>query len=342
MKVLIRYTLAAAAVCLAATASAQEATLKFHLFNPAATPVVQKVLKPWADAVMADSGGRIKVEMYPSMGLGGRPPELVNQVRDGVVDVTFTLPTLTPGRFPVSEVFELPFVNADALTMARALQDFHAQHLRDGEFRDFHMLAMSGSAGNAIHSRRPVRTLEDLKGMKIRTNGSGGVLFLESIGAIPVTMGITELSSALSKGVVDAVILPFEILPAFKLHELAEHHLTLDGGRRFNSTVFIFLMNKGRYQALPQELKKVIDANSGVALAEKVARNWDEFELTGEQVVRSRGNKIVALPKADSDRMEQMAQKAVDRWIVEVKGRGIDGERMVRDARAAIAKHRTR
>ena len=337
-----RIVLGAAAMFLGGTSSAQEATLKFHLFNPAGTPVYQKVLKPWADAVMADSGGRIKVEMYPSMGLGGKPPELVNQIRDGVVDVTFTLPSYTPGRFPASEVFELPFINADAVTMAKALQEFYAENLRDGEYRDFHMLAMSGSAGNAFHSTRPIRGLQDLKGMKVRTSGAAGVFFLESVDAIPVAMGITELSSALSRGVVEAALLPFEILPAFKLHELTKYHVTLEGGRRFNSTVFIFAMNKRRYQGLSPQLKKVIDANSGVTLAEKMARNWNDFELTGEQAVRSRGNQIIALSKAESDGIEKVSQKAVDRWIAEVKGRGVDGERMVKAARAAIAKNRAK
>src|SRR5262245_36878598 len=99
------------------TVSAQEVVLKFHLFNTAATPVYQRVLLPWGNSLSTDSKGRIKVEMYPSMGLGGKPPELINQVRDGIVDLTFTLPTFTPGRFPVSEVFELPSINSDAITM---------------------------------------------------------------------------------------------------------------------------------------------------------------------------------------------------------------------------------
>jgi TRAP-type C4-dicarboxylate transport system substrate-binding protein len=280
--------------------------------------------------------------MYPSMGLGGKPPELINQVRDGVADVTFTLPTYTPGRFPVSEVFELPFVNADAVTMARALQDFYAQHLRDQEYRDFHMLAMSASAGNAIHSSKPIKGVQDLKALKIRTSGASGVLFLESVGAIPISMPITELSSALSKGVVDACMLPFEILPAFKIHEMTKYHVTLEGGRRFNATIFIFLMNKARYEKLPPELKKVIDANSGVALAEKAARNWNDFERIGEQAVRDRGNELAALSKAESYRLEKLSASAIDKWIADMNRRGVDGDKMVKAARAAIAKHQTK
>lgn len=333
------YVLLGAAAFFSSPSRAQEVTLKFHLFNPAATPVYQRVLKPWADSVMAGSNGRIKVEMYPSMGLGGKPPELINQVRDGVVDVTFTLPTYTPGRFPVSSVFELPFVNADAVTMAKAVQEFYAQHLRDDEYKDFHMLAMSASAGNAIHSTKSIKTAQDLKGLKIRTSGEAGVLFLESVGAIPISMGITELPSALSRGVVDAALLPYEILPAFKLHEMTKYHVTLEGGRRFNSTIFIFLMNKRRYEQLPPDLKSVINANSGVALAEKAARNWVEFEVSGEEAARKRGNQFIALSKAETDRLQTLSQSAIDKWIAEMKSRRIDGEKMVKAARAAISKY---
>lgn len=325
---------------LCGTTSAQEVVLKFHLFNTAATPVYQRVLLPWGSSVSADSKGRIKVEMYPSMGLGGKPPELINQVRDGIVDLTFTLPTFTPGRFPVSEVFELPSINADAMSMAKALQDFYAQHLRDGEFKDFHMLAMSASVGSVINSVKPIKSMDDLKGMSIRTSGLGGTLFLESVGATPVPMAFPDIASALSKGVIQAALLPYEILPATKLHELTKYHVTLDGGRRFNVQVFIFLMNKARYNSLPPDLKKVIDDNSGASLAETFARCWIEFELLGEQAVRNHGNTIVALSRAESDRIEKASGAAVEKWITQVNGRGIDGRKMVDAARASIAKYR--
>jgi TRAP-type C4-dicarboxylate transport system substrate-binding protein len=338
----IRPFLLGGAFCMLATAAhGQEVTLKFHHFNPPATPAHQRIMKPWADSVMADSKGRIKVDIYPAMGLGGKPPELINQVRDGVVDVTFTLPSYTPGRFPISEVFELPFVNSDAVTMARAFQDFAAQHLRE-EFKDFHILAIWTHAGVALHSTKPVKGLDQFKGLTVRTSGPGGTLFLEAVGANAVPMQIPELPSALSRGVVDAAMLPFEILPAFKVQDMTRYHVTLDGGRRFYAQTFVMLMNKARYEKLPPDLKKVIDDNSGLVLAENAARAWMEFEEVGMKAARARGNEVVMLSREESERIEKASAAAIERWIADVGRRGIDGRKMVDAARAAIAKHQPR
>jgi TRAP-type C4-dicarboxylate transport system substrate-binding protein len=322
-------------------ARAQEATLKLHHFVPPGAPPHARFLKPWADKVMADSKGRIKVEIYPAMGLGGKPPELVNQVRDGIVDVIWTVHGFTPGRFPITEVFELPFVNADPLTMAKAIMEFYPQHLRD-EYKDYHVLGMWSHAGQLFHSNKAVRKVEDLKGLTVRTSGQAGTLFLESVGATPIQAPITEAASLLSKGVVDAVLLPYEIVPSYKLHELTKFHITLAGGKRFQVQTFLFAMNRARYDRLPADLKAVIDANSGARIAETVGRIWTEIEGPGERMARDRGNEVIALSKSDSERIEQLSRVAVERWIGGVKAKGIDGQKMVEAAKAAIAKHQGR
>lgn len=335
----LKANLAASLLAAFTATSAQEVVLKFHHFNPVNTPAHQRILKPWADAVMADSKGRIKVEIYPAMGLGGKPPELINQVRDGVVDVTFTLPSYTPGRFPISDVFELPFVNADALTMARAFNDFAAVNLKD-EYKDFHILSIWTHAGVALHSTKPVRNLEQWKGLTVRTSGPGGSLFLEAVGATPVSMQIPELPSALSRGVVDAAMLPFEILPAFKIQDMTKYHVTLEGGRRFYAQTFVMLMNRARYEKMPADLKKVIDDNSGLKLGEAAARAWMEFEKNGEQAAKARGNEMIVLSAEESAKIEKASQAAIDKWVADVNRRGIDGRKMVEAARTSIARHR--
>lgn len=322
-----------------APARAQEVTLKLHHFVPPGAPPHVRFLKPWADKVAADSKGRIKVEIYPAMGLGGKPPELVNQVRDGIVDLIWTVHGFTPGRFPVTEVFELPFVNADPVTMAKAMMEFFPQYLKE-EYKDYQVIGMWTHAGQLFHSNKAVRKVEDLKGLTVRTSGQAGTLFLESVGATPIQAPITEAASLLSKGVVDAVLLPYEIVPSYKLHELTKFHITLQGGKRFQTQTFLFAMNKGRYDKLPADLKAVIDVNSGAGIAATVGNVWTEVEGPGEKMARDRGNEVIALSKADSERIEQMSRAAIERWIEGVKAKGIDGEKMVAAARAAIAKHR--
>jgi len=220
------------------------------------------------------------------------------------------------------------------------MEDFYAQYLRDTEYKDFHMLAIWCSVGNAIHSRKPIRNADDLKGLKVRTTGEPGVLFLKAVGAIPLAMPITEVPQALSRGVIDATLLPYEILPAFKIDEMTKYSVTLSGDRRFTGGTFIFFMNKRRYEQLPADLKKVIDANSGTELAVKAARSWIEFEEKGEAAVRTRGNEIFALSNADSESIEKTSQSAIDKWIADVNSHDIDGAAMIKAARAAIARHK--
>ena len=120
-------------------AEAQEVTLKVHHFLPPPSVTHSKFIKPWADKVEADSGGRIKVDIYPAMQLGGKPPQLFDQVRDGVADVVWTVAGYTAGRFPMIEVFELPFVPGSAEATSQAAQSFYETYARD-EFADVHPL----------------------------------------------------------------------------------------------------------------------------------------------------------------------------------------------------------
>ena len=202
------------------------------------------------------------------------------------------------------------------------------------------MLGLWSHAGQLLHSNKAVRKVEDFKGLTVRTSGLGGTLFLEAIGATPIQASITEAASLLSKGVVDAVLLPYEIVPAYKLHELTKFHVTLEGGRRFQVQTFMFAMNRARYDKLPADLKKVIDDNSGSARAQRAGQLWIDVEGPGEKMARDRGNEIIALSKADSDRVEQQSRVAVERWIAGAKAKGIDGQATVTAARAAIAKNR--
>ena len=134
----------AIAALTAAPALAQEVTLKLHQFLPAQTNVPKLVLDVWADKVEADSNGRIKVERYPSMQLGGKPPELMDQAIDGVADIVWTVVGYTPGRYPSTEVFELPFMVSDARAASYAYWKMFEEHMQDGEFADLKIL------GNAV------------------------------------------------------------------------------------------------------------------------------------------------------------------------------------------------
>jgi len=200
---------------------AAEVTIKIHHFVSTKAPIHKVLLKPWAKAVEKDSGGRIKVQIYPAMQLGGKPPQLFDQVRDGVVDAAFIIPGYTPGRFPITEVFEMPFVAQNAASTSPAVWEFYQKYLKD-EFKQVHPLVLYTHAGGSIHSKKPIKTMADFKGMKIRTPTRSATSVLKNLGAVPIGMPVPAAPQALSKGVIDGAILPFEVTLPFKIHQLVK------------------------------------------------------------------------------------------------------------------------
>lgn len=325
-----------------APGQAQEVTLKLHTFVPPPSNPFKTFLKPWAERIGKASKGRIKVQLFPVMQLGGKPPQLPDQAKDGVVDIVWTLPGFTPGRFPRIEAFELPFVHTSARATTLALQDYQEKHLGE-EFKDYKVLLLHSHAGVMFMTKKgkPIKTLADAKGVKFRTATRVGAWHLEAMGAIAIGAPLPRIPQMLSKGVIDGAMLPFEIAPAVKMQDLAENFSQLTGDQpRLSTATFAFLMNKASYAKLPADLKKVIDDNSGRNIAQWAGENWDKIETPGRKVVASKKkNKFHTIPAAEADKIKAAAKPAIDRWIKEVKSKGIDGAALLADARAMLKKH---
>jgi TRAP-type C4-dicarboxylate transport system substrate-binding protein len=326
----LRAALMAALGWLAAAlpAGAQEVTLRLHQFLPAQANVPTNLLHPWADRVEAASNGRIKIERYPAMQLGGTPPQLIDQAQDGTVDIVWTLPGYTPGRFPTTEVFELPFVMTNAKAASQAYWDMFEKHMKDGEFADVHMIATWVHGPGVIHSRQKVEKLDDLKGMKLRAPSRIVNTLLGHLGA-----------TALSRGVIDGAVVPWEVAPSVKIEELVSHHTEFAEGQALYTATFVLAMNKARYEALPDDLKKVIDDNSGRELSALFGWTQEHYDGPARQLAVDRGNTILRLDADATARWKDAAQPVIDGWIEEMNGRGLDGAALVDEARALIAKY---
>ena len=132
--------LGATALTAATGAMAQEVTLKLHQFLPAQANVPKLILDEWIARVEKDAGGKLEIEHYPAMQLGGKPPELVDQLRDGVIDLTWTVIGYTPGRFPSTEAFELPFMMTNGEQTSKAFHEYCEKYCVD-DFKDYHVIA---------------------------------------------------------------------------------------------------------------------------------------------------------------------------------------------------------
>ncbi len=340
-RVLLRAASAAVLGWLAATlpAGAQEVTLRLHQFLPAQANVPTNLLHPWADRVEAASGGRIRIERYPAMQLGGTPPQLIDQAQDGTVDIVWTLPGYTPGRFPTTEVFELPFIMTNAKAASMAYWDMFEEHMKDGEFADVHMIATWTHGPGVIHSRQKVEKLGDLNGMKLRAPSRIVNTLLGHLGATPVGMPVPAVTEALSRGVIDGAVVPWEVAPSVKIEELVSHHTEFAEGQALYTATFVLAMNKARYEALPDDLKKVIDDNSGRELSGLFGWTQEHYDGPARQLAVDRGNSIVRLDAEATVAWKEASQPVIDGWIEEMNGRGFDGQALVDEARALIARY---
>ncbi len=321
-------------------ARAAEFTFKLHHFLPAQAHAQRNMLEPWARRVEELSAGRVAIEIFPSMTLGGRPPELIQQVRDGVVDLVWTVNGYTPGQFPRTEVFELPFVyRNNPVAAALAMHDMFAEHLA-ADYAGVEVMFLHVHAGQAIHMReRPVRRPADLEGLRMRIPTRTGAWVLEALGAAPVAMPVPDVPQALQKGVIDGMLLPFEIIPPLRLQQLVKYLIELERGTRLGTTTFQVSMNRARWEGLPEDIRAAFRKASDRDWWAEVARRWWAAEQGGLEVATNAGVEHLVLDSEETALFERALEPVVQRWIEEVSGRGLDGEGLVATARERIARY---
>ena len=333
-------SLAAGAIALSTLpAMAQEVTLRLHQFLPPQAPVPAKILKPWAESVEAASDGRIKIQHFDAMALGGTPPSLMDQARDGVVDIIMTVVGYTPGRFPRTEVFELPFMMTSPVATSLAFWDMVDNGWQDSEYKDVQLLGAWVHGPGLVHSRNGVTKLEDMEGLKLR--GPTRVIndLLGELGATPVGMPLPAIPEALSTGVIDATVIPWEVTPAVRLSELITNHTEFGGDRALYTATIVLAMNKRAYDKMPDDLKAILDAESGAKLSAMAAQVMWDNDAPGKKIAEDAGNTIVVLDEAEVARWQQAAMPVVDRWVAEMDKKGIDGKALIEEAQGLIKKY---
>jgi TRAP-type C4-dicarboxylate transport system substrate-binding protein len=330
-----------ALAALSCGAAAQAITLKLHHLLPPQAPAHAQMLSPWAADVEKASGGKVKIELYPAMALGGKPPELINQVRDGVVDIVWTVNGYTPSLFPRSEVFELPFVHTNNVVATNlAMRDMFLNGAIAEDFKSVKVMFLHVHAGQAIHmADREVRKPDDLKGLKMRIPTRTGAWIIEALGAAPAAMPVPALPQALQKKVVDGAFIPWEIIPSLKLQEVTKVQVEGHDKIRFGTTTFQVSMNPGTWAKLPPDVQKAFDANNGEARWRAVGKIWTDSEEAGIGLATKAGNKHIQLTEAELAPFRQKLEPVVQRWIDEVKTVGVDGKALVAQARSLIAKY---
>jgi TRAP-type C4-dicarboxylate transport system substrate-binding protein len=328
---------------LSCAASAQERVLRFHHFMPEKSPQQLEIYVPWAQRIAQASKGRLKIEVAGGMRLGGKAEELISQVETNKVDIIFTLPGYTPGRFPRLEVFELPWIaSSRASATSRALYEFYERYARE-DTASVHVLALWCHPSGVILSRNePMIRPVEAAGRIVRVHSAVIGEAFRSIGAKTKLIPVPQVVKNFQDGAIESGLFPYEIIPTLKLASYAPHITEFAGDRGLYTAVFLIAMNKKVYEGLPEEEREVIDAHSGAAFSAELGRIWDNIEEVGRDAFAAAGGEVTFVRGADYEAWVRASEPAVQFWKEKVARTGVDGDKLIAAAKELVAKYTDR
>lgn len=298
----------AALATTAMAASAAEFELKISTMFPSTHFIQKLALEPWAKKIEERTDGRVHISFFPAGSSLGDATKQYDQVRSGVVDFAVGIPAIPRGRHPHIVLVELPFTVPDSEVGTCALMSMKDTFQPD--FKGTRILNLTVTEPSAAHTKEKVASLDDLKGLRIRTPTPAITAMLEEIGATPVGMPPTEIYESVERGVVDGNIMPWGPVGAFKLWEVLHYHI--DAG--INPVSMYTLMNQRRYDSLPEEIQKVIDDTS-----DEVFSNWGHWWAETDQeaidAAKANGNEIIPMSDEQRDQWRERLKPVVDNYL---------------------------
>ncbi len=314
-----------------AAAQTKPVELRFAHWLPAQHPLSKLGFEPWAKSVEEASKGAIKVQLFPAQQLG-KAADHYDMARDGVADLTWANPGYQAGRFPVFAAGELPFLVKDPAGGSAALDAWYRKHVAK-EMPDVKFCFAHLHIGT-IHSKRAVSEPSQIKGMKFRPSHGTMAATITELGGTNVQVSAPEARDALEKGVADALTFPWKSIVTFGVDKVAKFHTDM----RLYAATFVWALNKGFYEKLSADGRKVIDEHCSPAWAEKVGKSWGEDEDSGKEMLKKAGHTIVPVSAEQLDAWKKAVAPIEQRWIESVAKTGQDGKALIADLRAELGK----
>ena len=293
--------------------------LNYSVFFPA--PHKNAVLATeWTKEIEKRTGGKVQITVFPG---GTLTP--ADKCYDGVVkglsDIGFSVLAYTRGKFPLTEVVDLPLGSRSGLASTKLINEYYKK-FKPKELDEVKVMYLHGHGPGILHTKAAVNLLEDLKGKKIRCTGMAAKI-VGALGATPVAMPMGETYDALSRGVVDGSMAPFEALQGWKWGEVVKF-TTEDWGAAYSSGMFV-VMNKDKWNAIAPDLQKIIE-KVNEEYAEKQGKLWDEIDKAGREFSIGRGNKVIALSQDENWKWTKAVKPILDEYVKNMKDKGLPGE----------------
>ncbi|MBI3014258.1 MAG: TRAP transporter substrate-binding protein [Candidatus Tectomicrobia bacterium] len=313
---------------------AQEIDLKLSHFMAPAHPMDQFVMRPWAQKVEKLTRGKVKIKLFPG-GVLGPPPAQYNSAVKNIANIAFGLQGYTPGRFSVTSVMELPFLVDDSTDGTRVMWDLMKTFLKD-EYKDTHVLLLWQSDPAIIMTRKkPVKTLEDMQGLKIRSPSAAQAGIISALGGVPVQMPITDAYNSLERGVIDGIMAPWSAVRSFKFDEIANYYTDAGIAR----STFFLVLNQKVWDDLPADAKQVISETTGVEESVHAAQVYMDIAEKAKSFVKQKRSEIILLLGAEKTRWKKAVRPFSDQWVRDMEKKGLAGEKILAEAEKLAEKY---
>jgi len=300
--------------------AAKALNLKYAHFMPASSWQNKTLFKDWAEAVNKSSNGQIKVTIFPAQTLGKAPAGYDN-AKNGITDIAWTVQGYTANRFPLSQIIELPGLFKTAEVGSCAFQKLYDSGALDNEYKETHVLYVhTHGVGHLSTKDKPITTLTDLKGLKIRRPTAVIGKFLKELGAEPVGMPAPRIYESMQHGTIDGFMLPWEAVAGFRANEVSKHHTEFG----FYSLAFVATMNKKTYENLSTQQKKVIDENSGMKWARIAGRGFDKGDADALPKIKKTGT-IHQIEPSEKAKWIAAGKRATKAYLNELDKKGLAG-----------------
>jgi len=308
-----------------------QTVLSASSFLPATNLHTQDTLIAWGADVERVTQGRVKINLLPKPAVA--PAGTFDAVKEGLVDVAWTLHGLTAARFVLANLAEFPATGTTGEQTSVAYQRIYDQYLaKAGEHKGVKVLAVfTHSPGQLLMAKRPVNSVEDLVGLKIRVPGGTAVDVAKSLGVVPIMRPVNEVYELLNGGIVDGVFFPPAAINTMKLEQLVKYVTIIPGG--FYNSSFVMFMNEDRYNKLSKQDRDAIDSVSGEVISRRIGRSYDAQDkntmasLPAGIAVTNASPAFVQALKAKTAELEA-------NWIKEANAKGVDGAKVLAAFRA--------
>jgi TRAP-type C4-dicarboxylate transport system substrate-binding protein len=313
-------------------------TLKYAHHNPTTSGAHVVGHAPIAKLIEEKTNGKVKIQMYSAATLG-KPTDAYEMVTTGLADIVWGYTGYMSGRFPLTEVVTLPMLGLDSAELgAKVLWDLYqnTDYLKQ-EYPGVHVILLHTTDGRAVAAKEPVKTMEDLQGMKFRANGAPQIAFFQSLGVSPVTVPITDLYQAAEKGVVKGICLDWEGLEMINAQEITKYVVDTN----MDQGAFWLVMNQKTWERLPADVQKAFDEIGGLKGGLLFASAWDGTKQRAMDKFKKAGVAISTLTPAEEARWKEKAAAIQDKWAADLSAKGLPAQQVLAEAKKLIQKYKT-